>query len=125
MARHLGRREAEQMVDREKDDLLSAAEACLPGPSPSRYSRLIAGALPVPAPVLLLIGPHLLSREICFFLAFLNRLRGPAHNDHLALFLIMPPTPVISNRGRHFIDEEGRVLWLRGANVGAASKVPV
>lgn len=32
--------------------------------------------------------------------------------------------PSIRTRGRHFIDPEGRTIWLRGANVGAASKVP-
>lgn len=32
--------------------------------------------------------------------------------------------PILRTRGRHFIDDEGRTLWLRGANVGAASKVP-
>jgi hypothetical protein len=37
----------------------------------------------------------------------------------------MPRAPTVSTRGRHFIDsEDGRVLWLRGANVGASSKVP-
>jgi hypothetical protein len=31
---------------------------------------------------------------------------------------------MVRTRGRHFVDEQGRTLWLRGANVGAASKTP-
>lgn len=37
----------------------------------------------------------------------------------------MPDSPCsISTRGRHFVDEEGRALQLRGINVGGGSKVP-
>jgi hypothetical protein len=34
-----------------------------------------------------------------------------------------PQAPVISITGRHFTDTNGRVLDLRGANVGSSSKV--
>ena len=36
-----------------------------------------------------------------------------------------PHAGVIQLSGRHFIDEHGRVLDMRGANVGSASKVYV
>jgi len=34
-----------------------------------------------------------------------------------------PSAKTISINGRHFVDEHGRALLMRGANVGSASKV--
>ncbi|KAK4685812.1 hypothetical protein P7C73_g4320, partial [Tremellales sp. Uapishka_1] len=46
-----------------------------------------------------------------------------AHTTPQSFAAFVPRASTIQTSGRHFIDEHGRVLDLRGANVGGASKV--